>query len=211
MSGAFNKHAAFMAALVAIIGGCAAPEPQLTDWTPAPLGATWEIAQRNTGSYGKDAQFKVTRGDTTWKGMPAITMKTSQGGTIVARPSDGKWLAMLGPDGKPAMSFDPPIGWELPLHVGKSWATKHRLTVGATGQTLDYEFACKVEAFEKVTVRAGTFDAFRVHCNPSSGSDETYWSSPGLGPFVKTRLIRPAGSPSGQGTQEAELVAKPSF
>lgn len=210
MSGTINTHAARLAALVAIIGGCAAPEPQLTAWTPAPLGATWEVAQRNTGSYGKDTQFKVTRGDGSWQGAPAITMKTSQGGTIVARPSDGKWFAVLAPDGKPVMSFDPPVGWELPLQVGKSWSTRHRLTVGATGNTVDYQFSCKVEAFEKVTVRAGTFDAFRVHCNTSSGSDETYWSSPGLGPFVKTRLIRPAGNPFGPGTQEAELVATPS-
>lgn len=211
MYGSFNWHAARLAGLAAIIGGCAAPEPQVADWTPAPLGATWEVAQRNTGSYGKDAQFKVTRGDTTWQGAPAISMRTSQGSAIVARPSDGKWLAILGPDGKPVMSFDPPVGWELPLHVGKSWTTRHRVTVGATGATLDYVQPCKVEAFEKVTVRAGTFDAYRVHCNPSSGNDDTYWSSPGIGPFVKTRLIRPPGSPSGQGTQESELVSRPSF
>lgn len=209
MSTTNGKHAACLVALAAWMGGCASVEPEIAAYSPAPAGWSWEVAQRNTGSYGKDAQFKVTRTDGTWQGQPALMMKTSQGGAIVSRPSDGKWHAFLGPDGKPVMTFDPPMGWEFPLKVGKSWGTKHRITTVATGKAMDYEFACKVEAFEKVTVRAGTFDAFRVHCTPSSGSDETFWSSPEVPPFVKTRLIRPAGSPFGAGTQEAELVTRP--
>ena len=209
MSAIHVTHAAWGAALTLLVAGCATVQPQIEGYTPAPMGWSWETAQRNTGSYGKDVQFKVTRGEGTWQGAPAVTLKTSLGGTIVSRPSDGKWQALLGPDGKPVMTYDPPMGWEFPVKVGRSWATRHRITMGATGRTMDVELACKVEAFEKVTVRAGTFDAFRIHCTPSSGSDETYWSSPGVAPFIKTRLIRPAGSPLGEGTQESELVSKP--
>jgi hypothetical protein len=204
-----KKGAAHAAVFAAVLGGCAGFGPQADSWVPAPVGATWEIAQRNTGSYGKDTQLKVTRGaDTTWQGAPVIAMASSQGGTIIARPGDGKWIVMVGRDGKPVMSFDPPIGWEYPLKVGKTWTTRHRITTHATGNSVAYEFSCNVEDFEKVTVLAGTFDTFRIRCKTNLGTDETYWSSPGLGPFVKTRLMRDARHPAGAGTQESELVAK---
>jgi hypothetical protein len=135
-------------------------------------------------------------------------MATSQGGTLIARPGDGNWIVVLGRDGKPAVSFDPPIGWQYPLKVGKTWTTRHRMTMHATGNSVEFDFSCNVEDFEKVTVRAGTFDAFRVRCKTNLGADDTYWSSPGLGPFVKTRLLRDARHPAGAGTQESELVAK---
>lgn len=202
--------AAGLAALAALVAaGCATVEPQITGWTPAPVGSSWEVAQRNTGSYGKDVQFKVTRGDATWQGAPAVAMKTSLGGTLLMRPSDGKWLGMMSPDGKPTVSFDPPVGWEWPLKVGRSWTTRHRMTMLATGNTVEYDFSCKVLDFEKVTVRAGTFDAFRIHCTTSTGSDDTFWTSPDVQPFVKTRLQRNASAPQGAGTQEAELVSLP--
>lgn len=201
--------AAGVAAIAAFVAGCATVAPTVSTWSPAPVGSSWEVAQRNTGSYGRDVQFKITRGDGSWQGAPAVTMKNSLGGTLVLRPSDGKWLGMLGPDGKPAVSFDPPIGWEYPLSVGKSWTTRHRMTQLATGNKMEYDFACKVLDFEKVTVRAGTFDAFRINCKTSTGSDDTFWTSPGVGPFIKTRLERTASSPQGAGTQEAELVSLP--
>jgi hypothetical protein len=204
-----NKSAAPAAVFAAVLSGCAGVGPQMESWVPAPVGATWEIAQRNTGSYGKDTQLKTTRdADTTWQGAPVIAMATSQGGTLIARPGDGNWIVVLGRDGKPAVSFDPPIGWQYPLKVGKTWTTRHRMTMHATGNSVEFDFSCNVEDFEKVTVRAGTFDAFRVRCKTNLGADDTYWSSPGLGPFVKTRLLRDARHPAGAGTQESELVAK---
>jgi hypothetical protein len=200
--------AALAAGFAAVVSGCAAFGPQADGWVPVPAGATWEMAQRNTGSYGKDVRLKITRGDTTWNGAPAVTFANSLGATVIAQPADGNWIAVLGRDGKPMVSFDPPIGWQWPLKVGKTWTTQHRMTMHATGKSVDYDFSCNVEDFEKVTVGAGTFDAFRVRCKSNVGTDETYWSSPGLGPFVKTSLRRDAKYPSGPGTQESELVAK---
>lgn len=211
MSRTTNTCAAGLAAIAAALaGGCATVEPQMAGWTPAPMGSSWEVAQRNTGSYGKDVKFKVTRGDANWQGATAVAMKTSLGGTLLMRPSDGKWLAMLGADGKPVVRFDPPIGWEYPLTVGKTWTTRHRMTQLATGAVVEYDFSCKVLDFEKVNVPAGTFDAFRINCKTSTGSDDTFWTSPAVQPFVKTRLQRSASSPQGAGTQEAELVSLPS-
>ncbi|MCM2251933.1 MAG: hypothetical protein NDJ19_06205 [Ramlibacter sp.] len=199
------------AAVVALAAGCAALGPQLAEWRPAPVGASWEIAQRNSGSYGKDAQVRITRlADSTWKGIPVAAMKSSSGGTLLMQASDGKWLAFLGADGKPVMSFEPAVGWDYPLYVGKSWTTRHKLTMHAANQVSDYEFSCKVEDFEKVSVRAGLLDAFRVHCTSNMGSDDIFWSSPDVQPSVKTRLVRGPRSPLGPGMQETELVSRPS-
>jgi hypothetical protein len=203
-----KKNAAYAAVCVAVLSGCASVGPQ-ADWAPPAVGTSYETAQRNTGSYGKDVQFKVTRGTSTFNGAPVLTMVNSLGGTVVQRPSDGKWITVLGPNGKPAMSFDPPIGWEWPLKVGKTFTTRHRLTTHATGTTVDYEYACNVEDFEKVTVRAGTFDAFRVQCKNNLEGVETFWYSQGTAAFIKTKALRSAKHPAGPGTQETELVTAP--
>ena len=201
--------AACAAIMATVLGGCAAPAPQADTWVAPAVGSTWEIAQRNTGSYGKDVQYRVTRRDTTWKGAPALALTSSLGGAIIAEPAGGKWLAMVGPNGQPAITFDPPLGWTYPLAVGRTWSGRQRLTMHATGKTIEYELSCSIPAFEKVTVPAGTFDAFRIHCTSSIGNDETFWTSPALGTFVKTRLVRARGNPFGPVSQEAELGARP--
>ncbi len=65
-----------------------------------------------------------------------------------------------------------------------------------------------VPAYEKVTVPAGTFDAFKIACT-SAGASETYWLAPAAGLTVKSMFVRPQGSPFGAGTQQAELVRLP--
>ncbi|MFO1268892.1 MAG: hypothetical protein U1F67_20340 [Rubrivivax sp.] len=61
--------------------------------------------QRNTGSFGKDTQTQVTRvADMTWNGGPVMAVRTGAGGTLLQRHADGRWLAMLAPDGKPAVT-----------------------------------------------------------------------------------------------------------
>jgi hypothetical protein len=203
------RKAAVLGAVAAVLAACTASAPVMERWTPAPSGASWEVAQRNTGSYGKDAQLTWTREDTRWKGAPAIALRSSGGMTIMAEPVGGRWMAIVGAEGRPMLSYDPPIGWEYPLHVGKSWTTRERMTLHASGKTLEFDFNCKVEAFEKVTVRAGSFEAFRIHCTTSIGNDETYWISPGLGAMVKMQLRRDATNPFGAGTQDQELVRRP--
>ena len=204
-----NSSAACPAIMAAVLGGCAAPAPQADAWVAPAVGLTWEIAQRNTGSYGKDVQYTVTRGDTQWNGAPAVALKFSTGPTIVAEPAGGRFLAILGGDGRPMLSYDPPIGWDYPLYVGKGWSVHERMTMHAAGKVVEFDLHCKVEGFERVTVPAGSFDAFRVHCTNTIGSDETYWTSPGLGSFVKTQLRRDASNPFGAGTQESMLVRRP--
>jgi hypothetical protein len=40
-----------------------------------------------------------------------------------------------------------------------------------------------------------------------AGHDETHWLAPGLGLFVKQRLVHSAVNPSVAGTQNSELIA----
>lgn len=208
-----NRTLTRTAALVAAaaLAACAGrgSGPVMDHWTAAPAGASWDVAQRNTGSYGKDAQFSWTREDMRWKGAPAVGLRGSNGITIVQEPVGGRFISILGPEGKPVFSYDPPIGWVYPLKVGSSWTQRQRMTVHASGKTLDFDFSCKVEGYEKVAVKAGTFDAFRIHCTTSTGSDDLYWTSPKLGTFVRTQLRRDASSPFGAGTQETELLTTP--
>jgi hypothetical protein len=196
-----------LATIAALLGACAAAGPRLEAWKAPPLGATWEMAQRNTGSFGKDTQYSVTRRDTTWQGAPAVALVNSAGVSIISEPQSGRWITVLGPGDKPLLTFDPPIGWQYPIQVGKNWTKHHRMILHSTGSTVEFDVSCRVEDFEAVTVRAGTFDAFRIHCTTTTGSDEMYWTSPELGRFVKTRLVRDGKSPFGPGTQEMELVS----
>lgn len=203
------RRAAACGGLAALLAasGCASIEPRAERWTPPAPGSSWEIAQRNTGSYGKDVQLRVTRGDGVWQGAPVITLSNSLGVTTMVAPN-GHWIAIVGRDGKPMSSWDPPLGFQYPLTVGSAWSTPYRLTLG-NGKTIPYTLSCKTESHEKVTVQAGTLDAFKVVCTTDIGNHETYWTHPDLGVFVKTKLVRDDKSPFGPGTQEAELVSLP--
>lgn len=198
-----------MAAALAI-GGCAVLGPRAERWTPPPAGSSWEVAQRNTGSFGKDAVVRLTRGEGVWQGSSVIAFVTSQGMTTLARPN-GHWIAVVGRDGKTVMSWDPPLGFEYPLVVGKSWVSPFRMTLGASGKTIAYDLSCKIESHEKVTVKAGTFDAFKIVCTTNIGNEEIYWANPDVGVFIKTQLRRTDKSPFGPGTQEAELTSAPAL
>lgn len=212
------KKAEFVARLLSLSGlglvllasGCAFMEPRAERWTAPPVGSSWDMMQRNTGSYGKDAALRVTRGDGVWQGAPVVTISTSLGMTTMTAPS-GHWIAVVGRDGKPVMSWSPPLGFDYPLTVGKTWTTSYRLTMHARGNTIPYELSCKVASYEKVTVTAGVFDAFKVMCTTNIGNEETYWTNPDLGVFIKTSLKRTDKSPFGPGTQEAELVSAPAL
>lgn len=201
---------AFASAVGALLGGCALVSPQQDQWQPAPVGASWVSAQRSTGSFGtRDVQVKATRGASTWKGTPVASVSIASGGTVVQRLEDGNWIALLDPKGQPTVTFDPPVGPQYPLRVGRSWSAKHRMTALSTGNVTDFEVSCNVEAYEKVTVRAGTFDAFKIGCTNSLGSQDTYWLSPNVQPFIKRAEVRGASHPSGPGTQDSELIQRP--
>jgi hypothetical protein len=142
----------------AFVGSCATVGQPEVGWNIPPTGSTWTVAQHNTGSYGKDTQFDMKRGDGVWQGKPAVTLTNSVAGWVIMSRPDGRWMAIVGRDDKPLLTYDPPVGWQYPLKVGKEWATTHRVTTAATGKTTELLLACKVASYEPVTVRAGTFN-----------------------------------------------------
>jgi hypothetical protein len=182
-------------------------EPKAERYMAPPLGSTWTTAQRDTGSFGSgDVQVHSTRGEQTWEGKQVVTFASSQA-TILANPDTGKWIAILGPDGKPVLSFDPPRGFNFPLSVGKTWTNSIRMTIHATNRTIPFDSTCKVESYGDVTVQAGTFKVFKIGCSTTAPTEETYWFSPEMGLFVKSSQKRAANHPSGAGTRETELVS----
>jgi hypothetical protein len=194
-------------AAAVLTGGCATVEPTAERYVAPPLGSTWTTAQRNTGSFGPgDVQVQTTRGEQTWQGRQVVTFASSQA-TILANPDTGAWIAFLGPDGKPVLSFDPPAGFNFPLSVGKTWSRSIKMTMHAANRTIPYDATCKVESYGDVTVPAGTFKAFKIGCSTTVPTDETYWFSPEMGIFVKSSQKRAANHPSGPGTRETELVS----
>lgn len=204
------RAAASLTLLAGVLGGCTAIAPTAEVWKPAPVGASWSTLQRNTGSYGKDTQAVTTRiADMTWKDAPAVALKTASG-VLLQQPADGRWLALLAPDGRTAVTFDPPAGWSQPIAVGGSWKRPQKTTNVITGKSSEYEWGCTVQAYEKVTVPAGTFDAMRVECSTTADAQDTYWVSTAVHPFLKTKSVRGPKHPSGPGTQETELLKLPS-
>jgi hypothetical protein len=110
MSKSTTNKKTWAAGAVALLAGCAALAPEVATWNIPPAGSTWQNVQRSTGSYGKDAEVQLTRGNGVWQGMPAVEIKSTAGFTIVAT-HDGRWYGILGGDGKPSVTFDPPIGF----------------------------------------------------------------------------------------------------
>lgn len=192
----------------ALIAGCAAMQQQeTTSFTPPPEGTTWQMSQRNTGSYGNDAVASLTRGpDSVWQGQRVYQITNTTSGTTIMVTPDGRWMAILARDGSPVITWDPPIGYQYPLAVGKTWKTHHRATNHAAGRTVEFDYDCKVDALEPVSTKAGTFDAFRISCD-NALSHDIAWYGKDIGVHVKQEFERKAANPSGAGTQRAELVA----
>lgn len=143
-------------------------------------------------------------GERMWQGQK-LNAYESQDLTLLARPT-GDWVAQVKGD-TPMVSWDPPVTWNWPLEVGKTGTRSFRVTLHWTKQTIPVEDRWTVEAYEDVTVPAGTFKAFRVRTTDNMGNDNVNWFSPELGIFVKSSLKRSAKHSAGAGTREIELVS----
>jgi len=91
------------------------------------------------------------------------------------------------------------------MYVGRVWKSSFKVVNHANNSIVATNAQHVVEAFEDVTVPAGTFKAYRVRMTSDQGDDNTWWFCPDNGLFVKQKLVRTASSPSGPGIREAEL------
>jgi len=194
-------------ALALTVGACAELMPIADHYVPPPLGSHWVYTQHDTGSYGSGTKaVSQQRGERIWHGEKLLSF-TYTGGAVLARP-DGAWVTIVSAGDKPLLSWNPPVNWEYPLEVGKSWTKSTSLTMHAAKRTIPYSYTGKVETYEDVTVPAGTFKAFRVHATNTLGEDHTRWFSPQLGIFVKSHLVRTSKYARGPGTRDVELVSQ---
>lgn len=204
-----------MAALgaAALLGGCAATPAQPGVYVPNPEGTVLTFHRTSTGSYG------VTDGDLVWtlnrrelNGKPVMASVASSGVINYYDLERHMIVGTTDASGRPAMSFDPPLGYRWPLEVGKTWTDKHQVTVHARNVTVPFEITYRVEAFEPVTVPAGRIQSFRVWSQDTMGETATVWTAPyaGMG-IVKRILDRAPSAPQGAGHLVGELksVKKP--
>ena len=193
------------AAMAVLASGCAMLDPRQESYVAPPLGTAYAHTRTDTGSFGSGtSRLAGKRGERMWKGRQMVTFESPEG-TIVSRP-EGGFVEVLVKD-SPVTTWDPPASYEWPLYVGKSWKQSYRMTLHAANRTISYTQMQRIEAYEDVTVPAGTFKAFRITSVDTTGQDNVQWFSPELGIFVKQSLRRTASHPQGPGTREVELVS----
>jgi len=193
-----------LAFAIASVGCATVEQPKAERYVAPPLGSTWVNERRDTGSYGTASiRAPGKRGEQTWQGNQHVTFEGPEG-AIMARP-DGAWVGVFR-DGKPILTWDPPASYEWPLVVGKTFTQSYRLTNHVTQRTQAFDSTSSVEAYEDVSVPAGTFKAFRVKSSDTLGNENITWFSPALGIFVKQSMRRTDKHAQGPGTREIELV-----
>lgn len=190
--------------------GCASTPPTAAGMAPTPMGTVSTFHRKSSGSLGNfDGQVVWTQNPGTWQGKPVVAVAAPQAGANLHDPATLGLVAMLGGNGAPLMAFNPPIDYQWPLQVGKTWTTTHMLTLYPSGNTVPMRFDYSVDSWGDVTVPAGTFKAFKLRWTSSSGETEVRWVSPADGiPTVKRHVERPATHPQGAGVLDAELLSR---
>jgi hypothetical protein len=143
-----------------LLAGCATGPPPGTPTVDLPrhtVGSEWEFRGRSSGGWSnvpRQPRF-VFQGEREWQGRKLLAFGTfhmDDRMRMVARIRDGQVLETWEP-------YNNPI--EFPLFVGRSWSTRFSYQSYESGRAYrDVQIWYKVEAWEDVTVPAGTFKAW---------------------------------------------------
>ena len=213
MKSAYLKGCIGFAILLSVMFtvGCATTGPPLFGAKgehpgPMPEGSSYVVERRDSGSFGSGTYLLTYKslGIQTWQGRK-VTTSDSPEGTLLSDPTSMKWVAFV-KGTTPLVSWDPPLGYEFPVWVGKTWTQAYRITNHASGKTTTTEIRWNVEAREEIKVPAGTFKVWRIS-NTDPTTENIAWWSQELGIFVKSKSQRNAKHPMGQGLREAELYS----
>ena len=207
---AFHPVAFAAAALVtSLLSGPSLAQPVAESPAATPAGTVTTFHRKSSGSLGTfDGPVVWTFTHATWEGRPAVIQMARLGGSAFD-PKTHANMATLDAEGKATMVFDPPVGFQWPMQVGKTWTSKHTVTKPATGRSVPLEVNWKVEAWEDVTVPAGTYKAYKVVTTNNFGEVETRWTAPAAGIVLAKRLVtRPTSHPQGAGELEAVLLSQ---
>jgi len=186
-------------------GGCGLMAPKAERYIAPSAGTSYVLGRRDTGSYGSaNAQVPIKVGRRMWEGSQMTTFE-GRALTLLAHPN-GNWGGLYAGD-KPVTTWEPSIGWDWPLEVGKTWSKAYQVTNHAAKRTTPFIFAGKVESYEDVTVPAGKFKVFKISTTTTQGDENLSWFSPELGISVKVSNRRTAKHPAGAGTREDELIS----
>jgi hypothetical protein len=194
-----------LAATALLAAGCATTAPKAERYVTPASGSSYVVQRRDTGSYGSTngaVPIKVSR--RMYQGSEVTSWSGPTAG-VLSLPS-GNWLGVFAGD-RPIVTWDPPIGWEWPLEVGKTWTKEYRMTNHMSRKSVTYVSSQKVEGYEDVTVPAGTFKTFRVSTRTTLGEENVVWFSPELGIWVKAQMRRSAAHPAGAGTRDDVLAS----
>ncbi len=199
---------ALASAALLLTAGCASTPPTATQMAEVPMGTVNTYHRKSSGSLGVfDGAVPWTLSPSTWQGRPVLAY-ASPAGTSLHLPTSHGLVANLNPQGQPVMSYDPSIDAPWPLQVGKTWTTRHTVTLHPSGRTVPLTIQGKVESYEAVTVPAGTYQTFKLVWTNDQGETETRWVAPadGISP-IKRHVERPASHPQGAGVLDAELLS----
>jgi hypothetical protein len=194
-----------------LAGGCSTTPPVAERFVAAPAGTVSTYFRRSSGSFGTvEGPVSWTRVDREWQGKPVYAAVSPQAGTTLHDPTSNNFgmLAMLNRSGEPVFSVEPPVGYRYPLKVGNEWSSKHTLTTYPGRETRPYELSYQVEAYESISVPAGTFKTYRILITDNFGQVDRYWISPETGiPTIKRTQVRAPNHPQGAGKLEGELIS----
>lgn len=195
-------------ATLALLPAAAQTDPGM--FVSQPDGTVTTYQRTSQGSYGNfsgPVRWTQTRRD--WNGRNWVAQDGGPAGITLHDPARHTLVANLNPAGQPLYSYDPPVGYEWPLVVGKTWSVVYGLTTYARPATMSMTLNFKVEALEDVTVPAGTFKAFKVVSTDNLGEVQQVWTTPSLGLATVKRINdRPASHPLGAGHLEGLLVSR---
>lgn len=96
----------------------------------------------------------------------------------------------------PHVEFDAPVQLApATLQVGQRWSARHRQVAGRGRRDFEFDLDLAVVRRERVTVLAGTFEAFRIEGRARAGSGIegglAIWEVPGLNfPVQRNRILR---------------------
>ncbi len=209
-----NKRTLILAlagvSLGALLAGCASTPPVAEKFNSVAYGTQLEYHRKSSGSYGNfDDRVTWNHQPGTWQGQPAMIAASPQAGAQLYESKTHGLVALLGRDGKPAVSYDPPLAYRWPMKVGDSWSSQHQVTFHANGRTMPLTMNYRVETYEKVSVPAGSFNAYLMVITDSNGEVQRVWIAPADSiSVVKRTLERPATHPQGAGRLEGELLLR---
>ncbi|MBL9139439.1 MAG: immunoglobulin domain-containing protein [Verrucomicrobiales bacterium] len=181
-------HAFRIAAVLLAVAFRASGAYQAVDYTyPLRAGLRWEYDVANVGTVVREVGSS-----TEWfPGRTAWSVRTSLAGTLLSvlwqstdaglqlhrieYPLDDASLVLAQP-----LTFLPAT-----FDVGQTYQASVKAGIAVSGQagglTGDFGVSVSVEAVERVTVPAGTYDAVKVRVQDTEGTVETWWLARGVG------------------------------